>query len=76
MATAKETTEKGRSGRPSMRLTKDVLESLSPEGKPYLVRDDKIKGLVVKVYPTGTKTFFLNVRVGLTVDMFKIGQWP
>ncbi len=76
MTTAKETAEKGRSGRPAMHLTQKVLESLSPEEKPYIVRDDEIKGLVVKVYPTRTKTFFLNVRVGLTVDMFKIGQWP
>ena len=57
-------------------FTQKWLETLLPEVKPYLVRDDEIKGLVVKVYPTGTKTFFLNVRVGLTVDMFKIGQWP
>ena len=76
MATTKETAEKGRSGRSAIHLTQRVLESLSLEEKPYLVRDDEIKGLVVKVYPSGTKTFFLNVRIGLTVDMFKIGQWP
>ena len=60
----------------TQRFTQKWLETLLPKEKPYLVRDDEIKGLVVKVYPTGTKTFFLNVRVGLTVDMFKIGQWP
>ena len=76
MATGKKMPEKGRSGRSVVHLTQKVLESLIPEKKPYVVRDDEIKGLVVKVYPTGTKTFFLNVRVGLTVDMFKIGQWP
>ncbi|MHB1934590.1 MAG: tyrosine-type recombinase/integrase [Leptospirillum sp.] len=57
-------------------FTQKVLETLLPKEKPYLVRDSEVKGLVVKVYPTGTKTFFLNVRVGRSVDMFKVGVWP
>lgn len=57
-------------------FTQKSLETLLPKEKAYLVRDDEVTGLVVKVYPTGLKTFFLNVRVGRTVDMFKIGLWP
>ncbi|MHB1287226.1 MAG: tyrosine-type recombinase/integrase [Leptospirales bacterium] len=57
-------------------FTQKWLETLLPKDKPYLVRDDEVTGLVVKVYPTGSKTFFLNVRVGRTVDMFKLGVWP
>jgi len=57
-------------------FTQKGLETLLPEGKPYIVRDDEVTGLVVKVYPSGRKTFFLNVRTGRTVDMFKIGIWP
>jgi len=57
-------------------FTQKGLETLLPKEKPYLVRDDEVTGLVVKVYPTGSKTFFLNVRVGRTVDMFKLGIWP
>lgn len=57
-------------------FTQKGLETLLPKEKPYLVRDDEVTGLVVKVYPTGSKTFFLNVRVGRTVDMFKLGLWP
>ena len=57
-------------------FTQKGVESLLPKDKPYIVRDDEITGLVVKVYPTGLKTFFLNVRVGRTVDMFKLGIWP
>ena len=76
MATVKEVAKNGVSGRAVVHLTQKVLESLSPKEKPHIVRDDEIKGLIVKIYPTGTMTFFLNVRVGRTVDMFKIGQWP
>lgn len=57
-------------------FTQKSLETLLSKEKAYLVRDDEVTGLVVKVYPTGLKTFFLNVRVGRTVDMFKIGLWP
>ena len=57
-------------------FTQKSIETLSPKEKPYLVRDDEVTGLVVKVYPTGLKTFFLNVRIGRTVDMFKLGIWP
>ena len=57
-------------------FTQKWLETLLPKEKAYLVRDDEITGLVVKVYPTGSKTFFLNVRIGRTVDMFKLGLWP
>ena len=76
MAPVKEVAENGRSERAVVHLTQKALESLSPKDKPYLVRDDEIKGLVVKVYPTGTKTFFLDVLTEKRHDMFKIGQWP
>ena len=76
MAPVKEVAENGRSERAVVHLTQKALESLSPKEKPYLVRDDEIKGLVVKIYPTGTKTFFLDVLTEKRHDMFKIGQWP
>ena len=57
-------------------FTQKGLEILLPEEKPYLVRDDEVKGLVVKVYPSGNKTFFLDVLVDRKHDMFKIGVWP
>ncbi len=57
-------------------FTQKGLENLLPRDKPYIVRDDEIRGLVVKVYPTGARTFFLNVKVGLTSEMFKLGIWP
>jgi integrase len=57
-------------------FTQKSIETLLPKEKPYLVRDDEVTGLVLKIYSTGLKTFFLNVRVGRSVDMFKLGVWP
>ena len=57
-------------------FTQKSLETLFPKERPYIVRDDEIRGLVVKVYPSGTRTFFLNVKVGRTSEMFKLGVWP
>ena len=57
-------------------FTQKSIETLLPKEKPYLVRDDEVKGLVVKVYSTGSKTFFLDVLTDGKHDMFKIGAWP
>ena len=76
MAPVKEVAKTGRSRRETVHLTQKVLESLSPKEKPYIVNDDEIRGLVIKIYPTGARTFFLSVRTGRKGDMFKIGQWP
>ena len=76
MAADNEVAKNGRSRREVHHFTQKSLEALLPRDKPYIVRDDETPGLIVKVYPTGRKTFFLNVRVGLTSEMFKLGIWP
>ena len=57
-------------------FTQKGLESLLPKDRPYIVRDDETPGLIVKVYPTGRKTFFLDILVEKRHDMFKLGVWP
>ena len=57
-------------------FTQKGLETLPPKDRPYIVRDDETPGLIVKVYPTGRKTFFLDVLVEKRHDMFKLGVWP
>ena len=76
MAADNEVAKNGRSRREVHHFTQKSLEALLPRDKPYIVRDDETPGLIVKVYPTGRKTFFLNVKVGLTSEMFKLGIWP
>lgn len=57
-------------------FTKKSLETLLPKDRPYIVRDDETPGLIVKVYSSGRKTFFLDVLVEKRHDMFKLGIWP
>ena len=57
-------------------FTQKWLETLLPKDRPYIVRDDETPGLIVKVYPTGRKTFFLDILVEKRHDMFKLGVWP
>lgn len=42
-----------------MQLTNRLAESLRPKAKPYEVRDDTIKGFLLRVQPTGTKVYYL-----------------
>ena len=76
MAADNEVAKNGRSRRDIHHFTKKSLETLLPRDKPYIVRDDEVPGLVVKVFPTGRKTFFLDVLVEKRHDMFKLGVWP
>lgn len=76
MATVNEVAKNGRFRAMVERFTQKIIESLPAQDKPYIVRDDEIRGLVVKIYPTGAKTFFLNVKVGRTSEMFKLGVFP
>ena len=57
-------------------FTQKGLESLLPKDRPYIVRDDETPGLIVKIYSSGRKTFFLDVLVEKRHDMFKLGIWP
>lgn len=44
------------------RLTKRLVESLAPADKDYMVWDDEIRGLAVKVTPRGRKAYYLKYR--------------
>ena len=63
MAADNEVAKNGRSRRDIHHFTKKSLETLLPRDKPYIVRDDEVPGLVVKVFPSGRKIFFLDVLV-------------
>ena len=44
------------------RLTLKILDKLSPKKCDVFVWDSEIKGLGVRVKPSGTKTFFVQYR--------------
>ncbi|MCY4002491.1 MAG: site-specific integrase [Rhodospirillales bacterium] len=43
-------------------LTEKRIRDASPEGRPYFLWDEKTKGLAVRVFKTGVRTFVLSYR--------------
>jgi integrase len=59
-----------------MKLTKNAVDKLpTPENAATFYRDDEILGFGVKVFPSGTKTFFLEKRIEGKVRRMKIGRY-
>ncbi len=52
-------------------ISKRLVASLTPRDKPYEVRDDKIKGFLIRVQPTGNSTYYCEYDRG---KRFKIGS--
>ncbi len=44
------------------KLTSTTIKSLEPHAKPYEVVDSQIKGFLVRVQPTGRKTYYYSYR--------------
>ena len=63
-----------------MKLTKAAVESLKATGKRYEVRDDELKGFLVRVGIDGSKTFYLMYRAGkgraAPKKRLQIGPYP
>ena len=57
------------------KLTTTRVRSLEPEAKQYKVWDTEIKGFLVRVMPSGTKTFYLYYRVNGRDNDYKLGRW-
>lgn len=45
-----------------IRLTQKIVDSAQPREKRYDLRDTEIKGLFLRVEPTGKRTFYINYR--------------
>jgi integrase len=55
------------------RLTKRTVEALKAQEAPYEVRDDGVQGLLVRVQPTGQKTFYFDYRLNGRRNRYKLG---
>ena len=58
------------------RFTKASLLAIEPNQKPAQVYDTEVKGLMLLIYPAGSKTFFRQGRVEGAVRRVKIGAFP
>lgn len=59
------------------KINHSVINKLSPNSKPYEVRDIDIKGFLLRVQPSGSMTFYFQYR---TTDgrrsRLRLGQYP
>lgn len=59
-----------------MKLTKTVIDRLPiPTENPVFCRDDELRGFGVKVFVSGTKTFFLEKKIHGKVKRITIGRY-
>ncbi len=47
----------------TLRLTKSVADSAQPKAKPYQLHDKQIPGLILRVQPTGHKSWYYEYRL-------------
>jgi len=47
-----------------IKLTVNAIAGLKPRDKRYLVYDTQVKGLAVRVFPSGAKSYYLYSRIG------------
>jgi integrase len=57
-------------------FTKTALEKLQPSDKQVSYQDTTLPGLILLVYPTGGKSFFLYRRIAGRPERIKLGTFP
>lgn len=50
-------------------LTNTLVTKLKPQDKPYEVRDESLKGLILRVQSTGVKTYYLEYQRGKRIKV-------
>lgn len=62
--------------RPPLRLDKEKVRRLPLKLKPYVQRDSVVRGLGIRVWSSGRKSWVLNYKVEGRKGAMVIGQWP
>lgn len=57
-----------------VKLTSKLVESLKPREKPYNVVDSELRGFLVRVEPSGVKSYFARYRVNGRQTQMKIAD--
>lgn len=55
------------------KLTKRTVEALKPQEAPFEVRDEALPGLLLRVQPSGRKTFYFDYRLNGRRNRYKLG---
>jgi site-specific recombinase XerD len=58
------------------KLTKRAVDALAVRERPYDVRDEDLRGFLVRVEPSGRKSFFLDYRLRAKRNRYRIGVYP
>ena len=56
-------------------LTKPFLDKLEPKKKKYSITDTRVPGLVVEIYPSGIKTFYLKWQENGRGNFYRLGKY-
>lgn len=59
---------------PALRLSKSTVDALRPRATEYVAWDFALRGFGVRVYPSGIKTYLLQVRVQGTQHKIRLGR--
>jgi len=58
------------------KLTKRAVDALSARERPYDVRDEDLRGFLLRVEPSGRKGFFLDYRLRGKRNRYRLGVYP
>ena len=58
------------------KLTKRAIDALSVRERPYDVRDEDLRGFLVRVEPSGRRSFFLDYRLRGKRNRYRLGVYP
>ena len=52
-----------------MLLTSAIVRDLAPAAKPYEVRDERLRGFLVRVQPSGSKSYYVEYARGKRLSL-------
>jgi len=58
------------------KLGRSAVDGLEPRQKPYEVRDTEVKGLLIRVQPTGERRWYYDYRLNGRRNRCKLGVYP
>jgi integrase len=58
------------------KLTKELIEAQGRPEKPYEMRDTKQEGLLLRVQPSGVRTWYFDYKLTGIRNRYKIGRYP